>query len=200
VTDDAAVRCFVALALDAPARAAAEAATAELRQELGAAVRWTPVDTLHLTLRFLGDVAPAAVAALGGELARRAARAAPVDLELTGAGAFPPRGRPHVLWLGITPTPALAALHAAVEDACAGVGLGRERRPYHPHLTVARPRNGAAVPVPALARALARVGFVATCRVASLHLMRSELAPSGARHTPLGVYALGAPPAAPEAG
>ncbi len=192
MTDAGTVRSFVALDLDAPARAAVEAATGELRTQFGGAVRWSPVETLHLTLRFLGDVAPGAVAALAAALAPAAGRAAPVDLRLSGAGAFPPRGRARVVWLGVAPAPELTALHAAVEDACAAVGLGREQRPFRPHLTVGRPRHGVALPEPALAAALARVGFVTTCRVASLHLMRSELTPAGARHTPLGVFPLGA--------
>ena len=186
-----AVRAFVALALDPPARAAVAAATAELRGEFDAAMRWAAVDGLHLTLRFLGDVAPDAVPTLGAALHAAAARSAPVHLRLSGAGVFPPRGRPRVLWVGVEPAPTLAALHGVVEDACAAVGLGRAGRPFRPHLTVARPRPGAPLAEPALAAALARVGFVTATRVASLHLMRSDLTPAGARHTPLGAFAIG---------
>jgi 2'-5' RNA ligase len=147
---------------------------------------------LHVTVRFLGDVAPAALATLRRELATRTADCVPVDLRIDGAGAFPPRGQPRVVWLGLDAGPALAALHARVEDACAAAGLGREARPFRPHLTIGRPRGGpaAAAVEPALRAAMARVGFVAAERVASLHLMRSDLTRTGARHTPIEVFPL----------
>ena len=186
-----AVRAFVALDLDAPARAAVEQAVAEVRGECGVAVRWAAVDTLHLTLRFLSDVVPDTVAMLGVTRRAAAARLAPVRLRLRGAGAFPPRAWRRVLWIGVEPAPTLAALHRAGEDACAAVGLGRDGRAFRPHLTVARPRRSQPLAEPALAAALARVGFVTATRVASLHRMRSDLTPAGARHTPLGTFAIG---------
>ena len=195
-----AVRAFVALALDPHARAAVEAAAGALRGDAAAdpagALRWGAPETWHLTLRFLGDVPPATAAALGGALADAAARCAPVDLRFTGAGTFPPAGRPRVVWIGVAATPALLAAHRVVEDACAAVGLGRERRPFRPHLTVARVRPDRALDPMALGAALARVGFVVATRVASLHLMRSDLSPAGARHSTLVHAAFGA--AAPE--
>jgi 2'-5' RNA ligase len=186
------VRAFVALPVDDAARAAVVAATADLRRALGDAARWTDPDTVHLTLRFLGDVAADRLAALRSGLDAAAGRCAPVELRLVGAGAFPPRGRPRVFWIGIDPTPGLAELHARVDDACAAAGLGREARPFRPHLTVARARPGAGLAGPEVGQALAAVGFVAARRVASLHLMRSELTAAGARHTPLHTAALGA--------
>jgi 2'-5' RNA ligase len=96
-----------------------------------------------------------------------------------------------VVWIGVDPSAELAALHREVDDACAAVGLGREDRPFRPHLTIGRPRDRDRPDAAALARALAEVGFVAASRVASLHLMRSDLMPAGARHTPLDVFAFG---------
>jgi 2'-5' RNA ligase len=192
VGEPAPTRTFIALALGHDARAAVEAASGVLRDAAGDAVRWTSTETLHVTVRFLGDVAPAALATLRRELATRTADCLPVDLRIDGAGAFPPRGQPRVVWLGLDAGPALAALHARVEDACAAAGLGREARPFRPHLTIGRPRAGpaAAAVEPALRAAMARVGFVAAERVASLHLMRSELTRTGARHTPIEVFPL----------
>jgi 2'-5' RNA ligase len=199
-----AVRAFVALALDPHTRAAVEAATGALRADPAAdpagALRWGTPDTWHLTLRFLGDVPPDTVTALGGSLAGAASRCRPVDLRFTGAGAFPPAGRPRVVWIGVAATPALVAAHRAVEDACAAVGLGRERRPFRPHLTVARVRPGRVLDLGGLGAALARVGFVAATRVASLHLMRSDLSPAGARHSTLAHAPFGAAAPEPPAG
>lgn len=191
------VRSFVAIALDAPARAAVAAAAATLRHDLPFAVRWTPVDALHLTVRFLGELPATTVDALAPAIAARIAEHRAFDLRLRGAGAFPPRGRPRVVWIGVEATPALRALYAAVEAACGAVGLAHEPRPFHPHVTADRvapgvARPGAVAEGPPAVDPFSRVGFVATYPVASLHLMRSELTPAGARHTPIATLPLAA--------
>jgi 2'-5' RNA ligase len=189
--DGASVRAFVALVLDAPTRQAIDAAVTGMRHALGDdadAIRWGSTDALHVTVRFLGDVAPPTLAALRDAIRERVRDHAPVAVRLAGAGTFPPRGAPRVVWIGVEADAALARLHAAVEDACASVGMTREGRPYRPHLTVGRPRAGRAAR--GLPEALARVGFVAATQVASLHLMRSDLSAAGARHTALDVVPL----------
>ncbi|MFM7108101.1 MAG: RNA 2',3'-cyclic phosphodiesterase [Planctomycetaceae bacterium] len=91
---------------------------------------------MHLTLHFLGDVADAPHAALPDALAGVAFE--PFALELSGAGVFPPRGRPNVLWAGVADSAQLAALHAAIGSALVSCGLEIERQPYVPHVTLAR--------------------------------------------------------------
>lgn len=183
-------RCFVALPLPDAAHAGVTAATDRLRGDIGAGIRWTDSAVLHLTLRFLGDIAPDVTERLRTVLDAVAGRLTSCDLRLVGAGAFPSLARPRVLWIGVEQTPTLVALHEAVDAACAAAGLGREPRPFHPHLTVGRLRTGVALPEAPLAAALARVGFVASARAASFHLMHSELTRTGARHTPLAAFDL----------
>ena len=91
---------------------------------------------LHLTLHFLGDVEDDvcgtlrdALAGVHGDLFR---------LSIQGTGVFPPRGRPSVLWAGVVDLDALVALHAAIGAAVESCGLEIERRPYVPHVTLAR--------------------------------------------------------------
>ena len=91
---------------------------------------------LHLTLHFLGDVEDDGLAALREPLA--AVQRGPFTLAIRGTGVFPPRGRPSVLWAGVTDSAALAELHAAIGEAIASCGLEVERRPYVPHITLAR--------------------------------------------------------------
>lgn len=91
---------------------------------------------LHLTLHFLGDVADEPREALPDALAGVARDSFTVAIR--GTGVFPPRGRPSVLWAGLVESPALADLHAAVGAAVQACGLAVERRPYVPHVTLAR--------------------------------------------------------------
>lgn len=98
--------------------------------------RWLPPETLHLTLRFVGEVAPWQAdeidAALGG------LRAPGFSLTLAGTGCFAqPNGR-TTLWAGAERAPALDHLHAKIETALQRAGLPAERRRFQPHVALAR--------------------------------------------------------------
>jgi len=195
------VRLFVALELPAALRRAAGDRIAAERRNLPAA-RWTHPDNLHLTLVFLGEVEEAAVDALAAALAAAFAAHPPLTLRLAGAGTFPPppadgsqggRGRPaRVAWVGLTAAeglPRLLALQRAADAACRSVlDLPPERRPWSPHLTLARPK--------APWRADAARAFVAAFapplgepfRAAAGRLVRSDLGAGpggGSLYTPL---------------
>ena len=189
-------RLFVSVHPPPEVRDAIAAVGALLRAEAGSTIRWTDPATVHLTLRFLGVTPGDRVVPLRTVLGAAAACVDPVALTIAGAGAFPAPARARVLWLGVRPDPTLHALYRAVDAACADVGLGRESRPFRPHLTIGRPRPGA----PSLQAELARVGFVAAARVDSFQLMVSDLTRTGARHTPLASFALGGAAAAPTTG
>lgn len=102
--------------------------------------RWSPRPAQHVTLAFFGDVPDSRVAALTEALGRVPGGPS-VHLRLSGAGTFPGRGAPRVLWVGADgDLDALAALAAGAADAGASVGVAsrNEGRPYRPHLTVGR--------------------------------------------------------------
>lgn len=184
------MRLFVALRLPDEVRRPLAARAARLASRLPPA-RWVPAANLHLTLRFLGETDRERAARLGRALAGCCAPRPPLRLRLRDGGCFPPRRPARVAWVGFEPSPALldlqAAVAAAVEEC---LELVPEGRPFHPHLTLARPRR----PWPRPAVKLWREGlagpqgpaFVAT----EVHLMRSRLGPGGARHDPLTVCPL----------
>lgn len=91
---------------------------------------------LHLTLHFLGDVEDEPRTALQEALG--CVRQEPFSIAIRGTGVFPPRGRPTVLWAGVADSPPLMALHAALAAAIESSGLAVERRPFVPHVTLAR--------------------------------------------------------------
>jgi RNA 2',3'-cyclic 3'-phosphodiesterase len=102
-------------------------------------VRWVRLDGLHLTLRFIGQVDDAGLRDVGDATERAAARIAPFEVAIEGAGAFPSVARPRALWLDVTEGGnELAAAAAAVDDELAAAGLERSGREYRAHLTVAR--------------------------------------------------------------
>ena len=188
----AALRLFVALDLPAGHRREIGRRAAGLRGELPAA-RWVRPEAMHLTLSFLGDTPAERVDDLTAALAPAFAAAPPLGLALAGAGTFPP-GRPaRVAWVAVTGPPALSALQRRVAGAAAeAVGGPVERKPFHAHVTVARPRR------PWNRRAAERfatafetpVGEPFTVREGVLY--RSELDPEGAIYTPLARFPLDA--------
>jgi 2'-5' RNA ligase len=134
-------RLFVAVPLSEPARAAVADVVEQIRrtEPEGRGVRWVRLDGLHVTLRFLGPTPEARVVDLAGALAEAALDARPFAVRIAGAGAFPPVGRPRTLWLDMDRgVDELAALAGSVDAALSRVGWDADRRPFRPHLTLAR--------------------------------------------------------------
>src|SRR5437588_619730 len=173
-------RLFVALNLPPPVREALWAATTPLR-ELELPVNWVRGDGIHLTLKFLGEVADEREPEVAGALGRAAAGARALPLVLGGFGAFPDFRRPRVVWAGIAPEPGLEILQHRVEQEFAPLGFSTEARPFRPHVTLgrarreARPRDFAG-----LESALAGLEFAETAVVSALDLMQSTLRSGGA--------------------
>ncbi len=138
------MRLFVAVALEPRARAAVAAAVEKLRRHraLGAAsVKWVETRNLHLTLRFLGEVETDASRAVAEALAPASPLPA-FRVTLGSFDAFPPRGAPRVIWIGVQAgAPALGALREEVARRLAPLGYRPDRQRYRPHLTVGRVRR-----------------------------------------------------------
>lgn len=101
--------------------------------------RWTDLDDLHLTLRFIGDVDQSTFYELGELLA--GISLAPFALELHGIGLFPPRGPLRQLWIGVEPNPELMRLRRRINACLAEANVPAERRKFVPHVTLARFRQ-----------------------------------------------------------
>ncbi len=177
------VRAFVALDLDARLRESIGELQAGLRPRLGG-IRLVRPEGIHLTLRFLGNTSPAQVETLQPLLSAAATGCPPVEARVAGLGAFPDRGSPRVLWLGLDVPPAVFDLQRACECAARAAGFEREERPFRAHLTLGRWRDRA--PLPDLPSA-----DLGVTRLDSLVLFKSDLRPDGAVHTPLARFGLG---------
>lgn len=172
------MRCFAAIELPEDLRDR----LVRLQRELGAAgadVRWVRPETLHLTLRFFGEIEADAAVRLGAALEAEAARHAPRRLSIEGAGLFP-----TVVWVGCVGD--AAPLAAAVEAVAAAQGLPPDGKPFVPHVTIGRVKS--ARNLPALRRALP-AGPLAAFEASGLTLFTSTLLPSGPVYERLGVYA-----------
>jgi 2'-5' RNA ligase len=192
------VRLFIALTLPAEVlKALAEVQRHFAAADQGRAIRWTPIDHTHLTLKFLGEASAAQVDEIAAAL--RAATAdsqvGPFTLRMAGVGAFPDTRRPRVIWAGLEgDTTALHALQEAVERTISPLGFPTEPRPFSPHLTIGRARREAdASALLAIGAKVAayKGGSGATWAVKTCALMRSDLRPSGVVYSMVMQAALG---------
>ena len=102
-------------------------------------VGWEKPEKLHLTLKFLGDMTEKQLQDLIVATEKSAHGVSPFELQISGVGAFPPRGNARVLWLGVKDaTAGLKELNKRLEDECFAIGFEREKRDFKPHLTIAR--------------------------------------------------------------
>jgi 2'-5' RNA ligase len=190
------MRLFIALELESNVRERLKEIQAALRREVDPRwVRWVQPDGIHLTLKFLGEVDAGKAADLELALARQVPHHVPCRFQVAEVGAFPNPDRARVLWIGLRDEGrSIAALQAGIEDALEDVGFPRERRPFAPHLTLGRVREGiggeAQANLGRVLRAFPGLEPVDT-GADQVRLVRSELRPEGAVHTVLGVFSLG---------
>lgn len=182
------LRLFFAVELPVEIREAAAEHAARLRREFpDARASWPRAESLHLTLKFLGEVEAIRVDALHHAATTAAAGLAPFALTIEAAGTFPPRGAARVLWLGVRDDSGqLSRLQFRLDKECAHAGFPRESKPFRPHLTLARLRaDHREEIVRGLSEAHRRASFGPLAfQVSDFVLMRSELGPGGSRYTP----------------
>ena len=181
-------RCFVAVPLGDPLRAALSTAAARWRQQPPAdQLRWAQPEAWHLTLAFLGPVArevlPSVTAAIEG-----VAAAHPVSEVATGRlGAFHRPRSARVLWYGVAdPAGRLAALAA---DLAGAIGLPAGE-PFRPHVTLARARH-ASVDLRGWIEPASASAPDGALGVDRIELLRSHLGRGPARYETLAAFDLG---------
>lgn len=184
------MRLFIAINIPKKERDRIHRSARTLRDG-GFPVRWVSSDLFHLTLKFLGEVRPEALPGLRDTLARIGAETEPFTLQIGGFGAFPTIRRPRVIWLGVTPSPALRCLKQDLEWALSEQGFERETRAFHPHFTLgrAKPEDGAGA-FRGLDGLASSLDYQSETPVRAIDLMESHLSSSGPRYEILSSFSL----------
>jgi len=187
------IRAFVAIELDSDLRGVLAKAQSLVKERLAetassARIQWVRMESLHLTLKFLGEINEALVPDIERALGHAVAGTARFAVQVGGYGVFPDARAPRVLWIGLAdPHGALARLAGAVERAMQPLGFAPEPKGFSPHLTLARIKDGSRE----VGRAMPATGLLGTSSVLgsltveAVALMKSELKPSGAVYTRL---------------
>src|SRR5580704_10384621 len=129
------MRIFIALDIDDAIRARLEQFLNGVRG-FAPEARWVRPESMHVTLKFVGEKPSEAVEEI--KRALHTIRAGAIEIVFRGYGFFPTAKAPRVFWAGIGAGPELAALAKLADEATAGLGVPREEHEFSPHLTLAR--------------------------------------------------------------
>jgi 2'-5' RNA ligase len=188
------IRTFIALEMPGKIQRELDEISFRLRKELATLpLRWVPVENMHLTLKFIGDISREQMPEISEAIRKQTIGLAPMEISLDSLGAFPNSKRARVLWVGVNLPESLNDFQGRLESGLANLNIPREERAFSPHLTLARVR-GHARPAD-----LARIHDVLTAQpklepnsamADTITLFRSELKPSGSVYNPLSQFVL----------
>ena len=187
------IRSFIAIDLPEATRHGLAAVQEQLKQS-GAGVRWVKPDSIHLTLKFLGNIHPAQVEDIALAVAQEVRDEPPITLGAAGLGAFPSRRKPRVIWIGMEgEVQRLTRIQARVENALEPLGFVREKRPFQPHLTIGRVKDRRRLQALIDAMATLDMEPFNSFDADEIILYKSDLRPTGAIYTKLHRMPLAAP-------
>jgi 2'-5' RNA ligase len=177
------MRLFIALNLPKKDRERIHRSTRKLRDE-ELPVHWIDEEGFHVTLKFLGEVRRERLTEVEQAMNRVAATTKAFKTKYGGFGAFPSVRQPRIIWLGVKANPELRCLKQDLEYSFGDLGFDAETRAFHPHVTLGRAgeREGAGA-FRTLDDMLSHLDCNGDMKVASIDLMRSQLAPGGSKYT-----------------
>lgn len=177
------MRLFLAINLGDAVRERVFRDAASLREAVPTAA-WVRSESLHVTLKFLGEVDEATLPTLSSAVGRAALHHQVFPLEFRGIGAFPNLHRPRVVWLGAPHGEAAVRLARDIAGACEALGFPPEERRFTAHVTLGRVRKPLApAELRALEGAARRLESAYRVTVTSVEVMRSDLSPQRSRYS-----------------
>lgn len=188
------LRSFIAIELPDEVKRRLRELQAQLKAGGPTPVKWVEPDNIHLTLKFLGNVAADRIDEIAAAMTEAMRGTSPFKLEVTELGVFPNPRRVQVIWVGLGgEVDKLASLQQRIESSLKRLGFPPENRRFTPHLTLARLRDRATP------QERERLGQLITeteldtaqsFSVDSVNLMKSQLTPEGPIYTCLSSAAL----------
>ena len=185
------IRAFIAVDLDDPVIEKVCNVVEILKPRI-TEIRWLRKENLHLTLKFLGNIAESQVEPITAALRHPLGLFSPCTISAKGLGVFPDFRRPKILWVGLTGDQ-LVQLAAEIESALMPLGFTPENRAFTPHLTIGRWREGSR-PAKNLRQEIDSLNDFefGACAVRQIVLFQSVLKPEGATYSELRTIQLGA--------
>ncbi len=183
------LRSFIAVNIPSEIKSAAARRIAPLQTIISKPlVRWVPMENVHLTLKFLGDVSPENLSQLAEALKMEVLNHENFTISVGGLGAFPNSRRARILWIGLECPNALKAVMHGVESVASRLGYSSEDRPFSPHLTIGRVgQNVSPTGYQTIRTAVegTKVGALGMIHVDALNIYKSDLQADGSVYTNL---------------
>ncbi len=181
------IRSFIAIELPEALKQDLAGLQSRLRQPRQSWIKWVNPQSIHLTLKFIGNISPDRVPAITTAVEAASSGIPPFRLEVCGIGAFPNLKRPQVVWAGVEgDIDTLRKLQSCIESNLEPLGFTPETRGFSAHLTLARIRNQATPSEREELGRLIAVTGLETCHailVEAVNLMKSQLTREGAIYT-----------------
>jgi 2'-5' RNA ligase len=192
MSNDQAVRAFLAIAPPAEILQAIANIQNRLKRSCPFDVRWLKSESIHLTLKFFGNISGEDIIALSRVVEQCCSVFAPLQLAVKKLGVFPSPQRPRVLWVGLEgETAPLLILQQNLEQEWAACGFAKEDRPFRPHVTIGRIKSVRLAGDPDKFMALADDWSAGSFRADGLTLFQSVLTPQRAVYTKLNWFPFG---------
>jgi 2'-5' RNA ligase len=189
------IRSFIAIELPPELKAILGSFQNEMASAGGSFVKWVAPDSIHITLKFLGNIVAEKVEAIGSAIEQACAGTGAFSLEMGELGGFPNLNQPRVLWVGLHgDIERVKSLQLNIDNSLVRLGFDKEKRGFTPHITLARMREKAS---PVDRRKFGELvtgkhfDFRYKIDVESINLMRSRLLPDGAVYSTMAKLKLG---------
>ena len=194
------MRLFVALDIDDSIRTRIARFLDGVREFVPDA-RWVRPESLHVTLKFIGEKSEDEMRKITRALETIVAES--IEMKIRGYGFFPGSQRPRVFWIGIESGPELTSLAAVVDEKLAELAIPKEEHTFSPHLTLARGAGGSSsprkqqsdVPNRSFQRLQEKLAALpapefGTMAAREFFLYRSQPSPGGSKYSKLAAFAL----------
>ena len=187
------MRTFIAINLDQEIKNALSQFIGELKacSPESRGIKWIRPEAMHLTLKFLGEINEEKIPQIESILKRISEKYEPFPLRIKGTGYFPPKSKtPRVLWVAIEEVEDLKRLQSNVEDEMESLGFPKERRTFHPHLTLGRVKTFSGIEETMHFLEKHRDKNFGEMEAKKITFIRSILKPTGAEYSVLSEFKL----------
>jgi 2'-5' RNA ligase len=189
------IRSFIAIELPSELKAILGSFQNEMVSAGGSSVKWVSPDSIHITLKFLGNIFTEKVQSISSAIEQACTGVEPFTLEMGELGGFPNLKQPRVLWVGLHgDIERVKSLQMSIDNNLAKLGFDKEKRGFTPHITLARMRDKAnPVDRNKFGERVTNETFDFRYKidVENINLMRSQLLPAGAVYSCLAKLKLG---------
>jgi len=188
------IRTFIAIELPETVKSALAQIQDELKREMYTCVKWVNPCSIHLTLKFLGEVEKTKIQSISTVVKEASLPSKPFKLSIDKSGVFPNMRRPRVIWAGIVgELDALNTLQQSIENQLVPLGFPLEKRRFSPHLTLGRVKDGTSLQdCSRLGQSVSSLKIVSkpVFEICSVSFMQSVLSREGATYSCLASIAL----------